>query len=103
MTVVDFPEQKPPEFIFGPFTENRVVIEGRNIPYLTANKIGDDRVELIVDRRWSATFAAADAYQAAWLMANAMAVASGYPYLGADNKQMPFAPQVMQLGDVPGR
>lgn len=99
MTVVDFPVQKPPEFVVGPFTESRVVIEGRNIPYLTAKKVGEDRVELIVDRRWSATFATADAYQVAWLMANAMAVASGYPWLGADSKQMPFAPKVFEIGE----
>jgi len=97
--VVRLPEPpKPPEWIVGPFEEYRVVIEGRVIPNLTARRLQSGGVTLCVDRRWMAEFAnPADAYQAAWLIANAMAVASGYPWLGASNKDMPFAPEAMEV------
>lgn len=97
--VLEFPSQATPEFIFGPFTENRVVIDGRNIPKLSGRKIGDDQVELVVDGRFSATFKTESAYQAAWLIANAMAIGAGYPSMNADSKDQPFAPKVFMLGD----
>lgn len=58
------------------------MVEGRIIPNLTGFHDGD-KIALIVDNRFAASFAPDDAYQAAWLIAQAMAIASGYPSLGA--------------------
>lgn len=84
--------QKPPEFLVGPFETYKVQIEGRMIPHLTGRREGD-RVSLIVDHRFSVSFREEDAYQVAWLLAQALAVGSGYSHLGAETKEQPFAPQ----------
>ena len=73
-----------------------VVVEGRAIPGLSMNDRGD-AIELIVDHRFSVDFPREIAPQAAWLIANAMAVASGYAFLGSPNKDQPFAPQVARI------
>ena len=90
MTVVSFPKETV-DFLIGPFQEWRVQIEGRIIPRLTAFREGD-RIVLVVDGRFSHSFAAEDAYSAAWLIANALAVGAGYSHLGAESKDKPFAP-----------
>lgn len=96
--IVTLPEQKRPEWIIGPFEEYRVVIEGRAIPRLTARRTSSGGVLLTVDRRWTSEFANQDdAYQAAWLIANATAVAEGYAWLGATSKDHPFAPVVHEI------
>ena len=95
------PTQKPPEFIVGPFTESRDVIEGRVIPRLTARQNDDGSIELIVDHRFSGTFEIHQAYRVAWLIANAMAVGAGYACLRSETKEQPFAPQIIQLGEIP--
>ncbi len=90
------PPEKAPEFMIGPFTEYRVVIEGRLIPNLTAFREGDD-VVLVIDHRLSISVPADRAYDVCWLVANAMAVAAGYPCLSSDNKDRPFAPQCAEI------
>ena len=95
--VTDFPTPKPVEFMVGPFEEYRVVIEGRMIPWLTAYRDGDDGTALVVDHRFSITFPNDLAYEAAWLIANAMAVAAGYPCLSSENRDRPFAPQCAEI------
>lgn len=99
--ILNFPESKPCDPLVGPFTEYRVVVEGRLIPNLTGWKEGD-QTWLSVDRRFAISVPHELAHQVAWLLANAMAVASGYPWLGAESKQQPFAPKVTELGASTG-
>lgn len=85
------PPPERPELLVGPFEQWRVQVDGRIIPRLTGHKDGD-KVALIVDGRFSASFSQDDAYQAAWLIAQALAIGEGYPHLGAEEKRRPFAP-----------
>ena len=89
--------QRPPLFC-GPFSENRVVIEGRFVPGLTGWQEGD-KTWLCVDRRFCQVFSSEeDAYNAAVLIAQASAVAHGYPHFAADSKQMPFVSIATAVG-----
>lgn len=94
------PPEKAPEFMIGPFTEHRVVIEGRLIPHLTASREGDN-IFLVIDHRLGITVPGDRAYDICWLLANAMAVAQGYPCFTSDNKDRPFAPQCAELPSIP--
>lgn len=94
--VTQFPTSTPAEFLVGPFSEWRVQIEGRMIPRLTAFKDGD-KIGLVVDHRFSHSFAKDDAYQASWLLAQALAIGEGYPHLAANNKERPFASLGMSI------
>lgn len=95
MPVVNFPE-KSLDPLVGPFTEYRVVVEGRCIPNLTGRREGD-HTWLIVDGRFGAPVPNDSANQVAWLLGNAMAVAGGYSSLNAESKDMPFAPKMMRI------
>jgi hypothetical protein len=102
-TIHEFPAPpKQPDLLVGPFEEWRVMVEGRIIPRLTGHRQEDGRITLIVDRRFMADFAPDVARQAAWLIAQALAVGAGYPWLGATSKDKPFAPQAAEIlpGDV---
>ena len=95
------PTDKVPEILIGPFEEYRVVVDGRKIPKLTGHREADGKIWLTVDHRLTSYFSTEeDAYQAAILAANAMAVGAGYPFYGADNKEMPFAPPFSCIGSV---
>jgi hypothetical protein len=86
------------EFLIGPFDVYHVIIDGRVVPRLNGRRVGG-RVTLIVDGRFSATFVdELTARQAAWLIAQASAIASGYPHFSADSKEQPFATQCMAIG-----
>jgi hypothetical protein len=88
----------PPALLVGPFEEWRVLVQGRVVPNLTGHKYDDGRVALTVDRRFGADFPNEEiASQAAWLIANAMAVSAGYPSMEAENKDRPFAPKGMEI------
>lgn len=103
MTVIELPPPpKRPDLLVGPFQEWRVQVDGRIIPGLTGFKDGD-KIGLIVDGRFSASFSEDDAYQAAWLIAQALAVGEGYPHLGAETKSRPFAPLGCALDALPVR
>jgi hypothetical protein len=84
------PTEQPP-LLIGPFEEWRVQVEGRIIPRLTGFRDGD-KIALVVDGRFSASFSEPDARQAAWLIAQALAIGAGYPWVGATSREMPFAP-----------
>ena len=100
--VTQFPTTEPPaELLIGPFEEWRVVVDGRVIPRLTGFYDGD-RIALVLDGRFSHSFRKEDAYSAAWLIANALAIGEGYSHLGATSKsQQPFAPQAMEISPKP--
>lgn len=91
------PAPKQPDLLIGPFQAWRVQVDGRIIPRLTGHPDGD-KIALVVDGRFSASFAKDDAYQVAWLIAQAMAVSEGYPHLGAETKSRAFAPNGMEIG-----
>lgn len=89
--------------LIGPFTTYPVVVDGRIIPRLTGHPLPYGGYELIVDGRFSASFPDEEtARSAAWLIAEATAVAEGYSHLEALTKGRPFAPEVHQLSQVPG-
>lgn len=97
--IVPMPERpKQPDLLIGPFQTYRVMVEGRIIPRLTGFHDGD-KIALVVDGRYSASFSEPDARQAAWLIAQALAIGEGYPSLGAMSKEMPFAPLGMSMGE----
>ena len=91
------PPTKPPDLLVGPFQQWCVQIDGRIIPRLTGYRDGE-KIALVVDGRFSASFAEDDARQAAWLIAQALAIGEGYSHLGADRKGHPFAPIGHKLG-----
>ena len=93
LTVLD----EPPFFeMVGPFQVYEVVINGRSIPRLTARP-EDEKIAFILDGRFGASFWPKDAEQAAWLIAQALAIGEGYSYIGAENKDRPFAPRIGKL------
>jgi hypothetical protein len=94
------PQPQPPDLLIGPFEEWRVIVEGRIIPKLTGYHDGD-KIGLVLDHRFSASFAPDDARQAAWLIANALAIGEGYSHLGALTKEQPFAPIGAQISAAP--
>jgi hypothetical protein len=96
--VTKFPDPpKPPDLLIGPFSEYRVVVEGRLMPLLTGFREGD-KIWLVVDGRFACgPFSEEQAHQAALLAGQAMAVTAGYPHLGAASKEQPFAPQCSEL------
>lgn len=103
--VIDMPkaENKELDNFFGPERArfNSVIIEGRRIPNLHVSQQGD-QTTLHFDERFSYVFdSIGAAYTAANLAAMVMAVERGYPWHGAQNKDMPFAPTVMGLTDLP--
>lgn len=94
------PPEKPPELLIGPFEVWKVQVDGRIIPRLTGWKEGDE-TWLCVDNRFAQGFKTEeDARGAAVLIAQASAVASGYPHMGAETKDMPFAPIGCGIGSV---
>lgn len=101
--VTQFPTtpSKPPQFLVGPFEEYRIVIDGRCIPRLTGSCDPDGKFWLVVDGRLASYFSSEeDAYQAAVLAANAMAVGAGYPFSSAESRDRPFAPKMNCIGSV---
>lgn len=96
--VVNLPPRKePPDLLIGPFEVWKVSVEGRIIPGLTGHPDGN-RIALVVDGRFSASFPKELAHDAAWLIAQALAIGAGYPSLGAETKGRPFAPIGCQVG-----
>jgi hypothetical protein len=94
--IIDMPKGTLTGLLVGPFEQWRVMVDGRVIPRLTGRKNGD-RIDLIVDGRFSASFSESDARQAAWLIAQAMAIGEGYSHLGAESKDRPFAPKGFEI------
>ena len=95
------PHEKQVEFLIGPFEEWRVKVDGRAIPKLTGNRDADGKIWLTVDHRITAYFSTEeDAYQAAVLAANAMAIGAGYSHAGAESKDQPFAPKMNCIGSI---
>ena len=96
MSVITQLQNDSPSLLVGPFQEWRVVVEGRSIPRLTGFHDGN-KIALVVDGRYSASFSEADARCAAWLIAQALAIGAGYSNLAAETKDRPFAPQIAEI------
>lgn len=98
---IRFPEPKPevqePLFV-GPFMENRVIVDSLELPLLTGFK-DQEGYWLVVDRRFACgPFPTEEiARQAALCAGQAMAVTAGYPHMGAQTKDRPFAPIVREI------
>jgi hypothetical protein len=102
MNVIEFPSKAiEPEFLVGPFEEYRVQVSGRFIPKLSGYAHVEGTYGLTVDNRFGGTFSSKqDAQQAAWLIAQALAIGQGYSNLEAPNKDQPFAPKACCVGNV---
>lgn len=97
--VIDFNLPEPPS-VLGPERGGRIVIhDGRRIPLLHGYECGDD-ITIVVDGRFAATFNKQTVGNVVFLLAEAIAVSSGYSDSGASTKGRPFAPQVCELGGV---
>ena len=59
-----------------------------------------EHIELVLDQRLGADVPRRYAQSVAWLVANALAIGKGYSYLGAESKDMPFAPKLMDKGKL---
>ena len=94
------PKDEPPELLVGPFHIWRVKVDGRIIPHLTGFHDGD-KICLVVDNRFGASFSREDAHQVAWLIAQALAIGEGFPHLGAESKERPFAPMGFSVEGMP--
>lgn len=95
------PSGGPPASVIGPArTGNAVVVDGRIIPALHCYDRGE-KIELILDRRFSLTIPKEHAYETAWMIANALAVSQGYSYMGAETKDQPFAPIYREIDAPP--
>lgn len=95
--VVEIPREKAPELLVGPFEEYRLMIDGRFVPGLSGFREGE-KVWLTVDRRFSQPFDSEEAARnAAVLIAQASAIAHGYPHFGAETKDHPFAASAVAM------
>lgn len=99
--VVEFPEQEgPPDMRGSERSGFAVIIENRKIPRLHMYDRGAT-IDFILDDRFSYEFPREWARLAASFAAQAMAIGEGYPWLGAKSKAMPFAPECVELGELP--
>lgn len=98
--VIQFPPpDQPPPLLVGPFEYWHVVVNGRRVPLLTGRQAEDGGITFTVDHRFmGGPFHGEVARQVAYLLAQAIAVASGYSNLEAETKDRPFAPAMMELG-----
>lgn len=100
--VVDFPGPETQESLFLPRSRaHPVQVEGRKISGLSGLAKPDGSVTLIVDERFGAGFPNEQvARDAAWLIAQALAIGRGYSHLGAERPGYPFAPFVNFVVDT---
>ena len=64
--------------LVGPFEEWRVVLEGREVPFLTAWPANGGVIHLTLDRRYGLDVAVADAERLIPFLADCIAVGMGY-------------------------
>jgi len=99
--IFEFPKSSPTlnggvEFI-EPSEGLDVIVEGRKIPGLQAFEQEDGRVTIVVDSRFMVDFPPEIARQAAWLLAQALAVGAEYTHIHATSKEQPFAPVATRI------
>jgi hypothetical protein len=96
------PLRRPTSFaLAGPFEEYEVLVDSRRIPLLTGKKTEDGRFNIIVDKRFmGGPFDERAVEQVTFLLAQAIAIASGYSNYEAQEPGRPFAPIVRHLGEI---
>jgi hypothetical protein len=62
----------------GPFEHHKVVVDGWEVPFVTANPMEGGMVELVLDDRFALDLALADAERIVPFIANAISVALGF-------------------------
>lgn len=63
----------------GPFSSHDVVVNGWRVPLVRAHLVSEDRVQLVLDDRLAADFSTDEAERFVPFLADAIAVALGYP------------------------
>jgi hypothetical protein len=100
--IEQFPNKDMVAGMVGPArTGCAVIIDGRVIPNMVMYDKGAI-IEFVIDGRLSFDIPRESAYTAASFAAAAMAIGAGFAHPSAMHfTQRPFAPQVMQLGELP--
>jgi hypothetical protein len=62
----------------GPYTQHDVVVDGWRVPFLQAELVGEDRVQLVLDQRFAMELDSAEAEKLIPFLADAVAVALGF-------------------------
>jgi hypothetical protein len=62
----------------GPFTHHKVVVDGWEVPLVEAQLQGEDRIALVLDRRFAVDLSVAEAERVVPFVAHAIAVALGF-------------------------
>jgi len=75
------------------------IVEGREIPKLRVKERGSDKITINLDDRWEIDVPRELSGQICWMIANALAIGQGYAFLGSPDKNKPFAPEVISIGD----
>lgn len=70
------------------------IVEGREIPGIMVFERGD-KITVNLDRRFSIDVPREVSGSICWMIAQALAIGSGYPHIGAESKVRPFAPKVV--------
>lgn len=64
--------------IVGPFQSHRVIVDGRQVPFLEAAPVNGGKISLLLDQRYSVDISVADADALIPWIADAIAIAMGY-------------------------
>lgn len=93
-----------PYEIIGPFESHRVVVGGRQVPFLQARPVNGGKIYLSLDDRYGLEISVADADRFIPWIADAIAVAMGYtchprPYMKEPIRRGPF-PQLAEITSV---
>jgi hypothetical protein len=75
--------------LVGPFQTWRVVVDGREVPYLTATPANRGRVQLSLDERYAIELDLATAESVVPFLADAIAVGMGYTCHQRPDMEMP--------------
>lgn len=82
---------------------HEVSVDGRIIPRLECRRDGEI-ITFVLDRRFAIDVPHTLAIPFAYFVANALAIGAGYPWCGAESRDMPFAPKAMCVtGGLPGQ
>jgi hypothetical protein len=76
----------------GPFTSHDVVVKGWRVPLVKAHLTAEDRVQLVLDDRLAADFSTEEVERFVPFLADAIAVALGYPSHPEGDGEYPRSP-----------
>ena len=77
--------------ILGPFTSHRVIVDGRQVPFLQAESANGGKIYLTLDDRYGLDVAVADADRVIEFIADCIAVALGYTCHPREGMEVPLA------------